>query len=135
MFLIQPSAKTAYRLQAANKKMQNEPNLKNTKMNLNPFKTKKYEKNQAFARRQNEPNLRQNEPNSNQSNAVMACSSATLLTYSGQTLRKKCCASSSLRPKQQTFSKTRATCETNPKRTQFTPIQTQFAKKTRKFMP
>jgi len=38
------------------KNMQNEPNFKNTKMNLNLFKTKKYEKNQPFARRQNEPN-------------------------------------------------------------------------------
>ena len=63
----------------------------------------------------NEPNLRQNELNSNQSNAVPACSSATLLTYSGQTLRKKCCASSSLRPKQQTFSQSRKNePKTNP---------------------
>jgi len=37
------------------KKMRNEPNFKNTKMNITPVKTKNYEKNRAFARRQNEP--------------------------------------------------------------------------------
>jgi len=80
-------------------------------MNLNPVKTKKYEKNQAFARMQNEPNLHP----VCCGYTVMACSSATLLTYSGQTLRKKCCASSSLRPKQHTFYEPRIKiCETNP---------------------
>jgi len=36
--------------------MQNEPNLKNTKINLTPFKTGNYEKNRPFTHRKNEPN-------------------------------------------------------------------------------
>jgi len=48
---------TAYRLQATNKKMRNEPNLKNTKININPVKIKSYIKNGVFAPRKNEPNL------------------------------------------------------------------------------
>jgi len=42
--------------------MQNEPNLQNTQMNLNPVKTKDYMKNDAFSHRKNEPNLRQTNP-------------------------------------------------------------------------
>jgi len=71
----------------------------------------------------------QNEPNSNQSPAVLTCSSATLLTYSGQTLRKKCCASSSLRPKQHTFTQTRTKiCKTNPIYPLFRPKTTMMIK-------
>jgi len=37
--------------------MQNEPNFKNTKINLTPVKRMNYENNQPFTRKQNEPNL------------------------------------------------------------------------------
>ena len=38
-------------------KMQNEPNLQNTKINVNPFKTKDYMRNDVFTPQKNEPNL------------------------------------------------------------------------------
>ena len=44
-------------------KMQNEPNLPDAQMNLNPVKAGDYENKLTFARKQNEPNLRQIEPN------------------------------------------------------------------------
>jgi len=56
-----------------------------------------------------------NEPNSNPiytkfAPAMLSWPAVRMLsTYSGQALRKKCCASSSLRPKQQNFSGPRAT--------------------------
>jgi len=62
----------------------------------------------------NEPNLRQTNPI--QTNRLLSCPAVRpLSTYSGQALRKKCCASSSLRPKHHTVSKPRTKkCETNP---------------------
>jgi len=52
-------AKTAYIFPAANKNMQNEPNLKNTKMNLSPVKTMNYENKLTCTPRKNEPNFAQ----------------------------------------------------------------------------
>jgi len=49
-------AKTAYILPTANKKMRNEPNLKNTKINLKPFMAEACRNYRCFAPRKNEPN-------------------------------------------------------------------------------
>jgi len=48
----------ATRVNQQMKNMRNEPNFKNTKINLNPVKRMNYEKNQPFTHSQNEPNLR-----------------------------------------------------------------------------
>ena len=55
--LIQPPAKTAKLFQDTShaQKMRNEPNLKNTKMNLNLFKTTNYGNFRPFGHRKNEP--------------------------------------------------------------------------------
>jgi hypothetical protein len=49
-------ATTAYLYPTANKKMRNEPNFKNTEINLNPVKTKNYENKRLVGQRKNEPN-------------------------------------------------------------------------------
>jgi len=60
-------AKTAYLYRVTNKKMQNEPNFKNTQMNLSPVKTKNYENIWHCRHRKNEPNLWKTNPIQTQS--------------------------------------------------------------------
>jgi len=96
------------------KKMQNEPNLKNTQMNLNLFKTTNYIIFRPLQRRKNEPNLWKTNPI--QTTRLLSWPAVRPLSiYSGQALRNTAGSSSSLRPKQHTLSKPRIK---NAKRTQ-----------------
>ena len=50
-----PPAKTAYLYRVMNKKMQNEPNLQNNQINLNPVKTRNCENKRLAGQPKNEP--------------------------------------------------------------------------------